>query len=130
MQQHLPVIDTSRASDPGTHTLQQDQVDAYAELSGDFNPLHLDLTEAQKGPFGELVVHGVVPAGLMVDRWAQQYAADPHESRTVDLGFLSPLRPNEPFSMTNDSNVGTFGLVCEAGSRRITTLVEVSDVSA
>jgi len=39
-------------------------VDAFAALSGDHNPLHLDAELAARTPFGRLIVHGGLTTGL------------------------------------------------------------------
>ena len=41
-------------------TITEADVVAFAGLSGDFNPLHVDATFAAQGPFGQRVVHGLL----------------------------------------------------------------------
>ena len=41
-----------------TATLAPEHVKTYADLSGDYNPLHFDQTFARETPFGALVVQG------------------------------------------------------------------------
>jgi acyl dehydratase len=45
------------------------EIQAFAALSGDYNPLHLDDEYAARGPFGRRIAHGllglVVASGLM-----------------------------------------------------------------
>lgn len=43
-----------------THIVDQQAIDAYAGLSGDFNPLHVDPQYAAAGPFGSIVAHGPI----------------------------------------------------------------------
>lgn len=45
----------------------QGQVEQFAELTGDNNPLHLDPEYAAKTPFGKPIVHGVL-AGSVFSR--------------------------------------------------------------
>lgn len=46
-------------------TITAANVDAFAELSGDNNPLHVDEAYAQKTVFGKRVVHGMLLGGLV-----------------------------------------------------------------
>ncbi len=45
-------------------TLTREDVAAFAELSGDRNPLHLDEEYAARGPFGRPVAHGLLGLAL------------------------------------------------------------------
>lgn len=42
-----------------------EQVETYATLSGDYNPLHFDADFAAQTPFGRLVVQGGLTTGLL-----------------------------------------------------------------
>ena len=46
-------------------TLTPDHVRAYAEMTGDYNPLHFDEGFAAGTPFGRLVVQGGLTTGLL-----------------------------------------------------------------
>lgn len=46
------------------HTFRWEDVQAYARLTGDLNPLHVDSAAAARGRFGRPVVHGLFTAGL------------------------------------------------------------------
>ncbi len=46
-------------------TLTQKHVEKFAELSGDYNPLHFDEDFAAKTKFGKLVVQGGLTTGLL-----------------------------------------------------------------
>lgn len=49
---------------PGRTVTEADVV-AFAGLSGDFNPLHVDHAWAAKGPFGRPVAHGLLGLALV-----------------------------------------------------------------
>lgn len=55
-----------------SRTITDEDIAAFAELSGDRNPLHLDDDFARAGPFGARVAHGVltiaIATGLMFER--------------------------------------------------------------
>jgi acyl dehydratase len=46
-------------------TLTEDHVRKYAEISGDYNPLHFDAAFAARTKFGRLVVQGGLTTGLL-----------------------------------------------------------------
>ena len=43
-----------------TDTVTQDAIDVYAELSTDFNPLHVDPQAAAASEFGGIIAHGPI----------------------------------------------------------------------
>ncbi|HET7685445.1 MAG TPA: MaoC family dehydratase [Candidatus Limnocylindria bacterium] len=47
-----------------TRTFTEREVEAFAQISGDRNPLHFDPAFAARTSFGRLVVHGALTAGL------------------------------------------------------------------
>jgi len=46
-------------------TLTADQVRTYAEMTGDYNPLHFDADFTSRTKFGKLVVQGGLTTGLL-----------------------------------------------------------------
>lgn len=46
-------------------TITEADVVLYAGVTGDFNPAHVDQTEAEQGPFGGRIAHGMLSAGLI-----------------------------------------------------------------
>ena len=48
-----------------TLTLTEDHVKKYAEITGDYNPLHFDKDFVGKTKFGKLVVQGGLTTGLV-----------------------------------------------------------------
>ena len=48
-----------------TKTITETDVYLYAGISGDFNPAHVNQTEAEKGMFGKRIAHGMLSAGLI-----------------------------------------------------------------
>jgi hypothetical protein len=46
-------------------TISMDQIEQFASLSGDFNPVHLDEEFARKTRFGRRIAHGMWAAALI-----------------------------------------------------------------
>ncbi|GMU67116.1 MAG: hypothetical protein AMXMBFR36_33900 [Acidobacteriota bacterium] len=81
----------------GERTIGDAEIDAFAELSGDRNPLHLDEIRARAGPFGGRVAHGVlglaVATGLLA---ASGHTRDTLVALTgIEWRFVAPIRPGE-----------------------------------
>ena len=71
----------------------EDDIAAYAVLTGDENPLHLDPDYAAEGLFGGVVAHGMFGAGVV----SAALAALPGDIvyLSQDLSFEAPVRPGD-----------------------------------
>ncbi|BCP14075.1 MaoC family dehydratase [Mycobacterium paraintracellulare] len=47
------------------HTVNQDQIDAFAAATGDHQWIHVDPARAAEGPFGATVAHGLLTLSLL-----------------------------------------------------------------
>ena len=47
------------------HTIDQDQIDAFAAATGDHQWIHIDPVKAADGPFGTTVAHGFLTLSLV-----------------------------------------------------------------
>jgi 3-hydroxybutyryl-CoA dehydratase len=48
-----------------TRKMTAAEIDAFARLSGDLNPLHMDQEFAAHSPFGQRVAHGILTAAVV-----------------------------------------------------------------
>jgi acyl dehydratase/NAD(P)-dependent dehydrogenase (short-subunit alcohol dehydrogenase family) len=63
---------------------------AFAELSGDFNPLHTDPVAARRTPFGECVTHGVFVLMWALESLQAQSGSKRHWAK-ISAKFLRPV---------------------------------------
>ena len=47
------------------HTITEDDIQRFAEVSGDYNPLHMDEEFASKTVFGQRIAHGALTASYI-----------------------------------------------------------------
>ena len=79
----------------------EDQI-TFAELSGDWNPLHMDLVYARRCLGGQAVVHGIHATFWALDSWLESYRK-PISIRTLTVSFLRsiPLNTSVTCSIIN-----------------------------
>lgn len=79
--------------------VSQDQVNSFAELSGDTQWIHVDPERASQSPFGSPLVHGILVLGMVAGSWSEMIeitGADAQLNYGSDrLRFISPLRPGQ-----------------------------------
>jgi len=71
----------------------------FAELSGDFNPLHIDPHRARRTPFGTTVVHGAHVLLSAFEALARQGRLGGMEPEGLTVAFSGPVRTGIPFSL-------------------------------
>ena len=74
-----------------TRTVTEELVRAFAEISGDFNPLHLDEAFASNTRFGQRIAHGMLSGAFISAVLGYEF----HERKIVYLGqtlkFTAPV---------------------------------------
>lgn len=98
-----------------TKTISEGDVYAFAGITGDFNPLHVDAEFARKSRFGERVAHGVLAAGLISAVLGMQLPGPGGVYLSQSLKFLKPVR-------LGDTITATAEVVSYRSDKRILTL--------
>ncbi len=71
-------------------TISSEDVALFAQITGDFNPVHLDEAAAAKSLFGGRIAHGMLTAGLISATLAVKLPGSVYLSQT--LRFAAPVR--------------------------------------
>ena len=58
------------------HTVTQDQIDLFAEATGDHQWIHVDPQRAASGPYGTTIAHGYLTLSLLAPLMKQTYRID------------------------------------------------------
>jgi 3-hydroxybutyryl-CoA dehydratase len=63
----MPSFESVRVGDQArlSRSISEQDVEAFARLTGDFNPLHMDAAYAEKTAFGGRVAHGMLTASFL-----------------------------------------------------------------
>lgn len=106
----------------------QPMIDAYAEASGDFNPIHVDPDYARSGPFGRTIAHGMLTlafAAQMLNQWSDG-AFD--ASGEIDITFVGPVFAGDTIELSgvieeiverDGRTAARCAISCRAGERQI-----------
>lgn len=85
--------------------ITQALIDEYAQLSGDFNPIHVDAAAAALGPFGGTIAHGCIPLEPMFHSVFKWMGSDTLPEQTaLRLRYRAPSRPGD--TITARARVG------------------------
>ncbi len=79
---------------PLARTVTQEQIDAYAQASGDHNPIHVDPEFARSVGLHGTIAHGLLDMAILTEavaRWAGGFA----NVASVGCRFSKPLLPGE-----------------------------------
>ena len=71
--------------------IKQDQINKYAEASGDDNPIHLDEDFAQKSNFGGIVAHGMLILAQISELLTSIFGINWVNNGQLDVRFRRPV---------------------------------------
>jgi 3-hydroxybutyryl-CoA dehydratase len=93
MQISNVTFDEIAIGDTATYTrlITNQEVEAFAAISGDHNPLHLDPDYAATTPFGECIAHGMLTGALISAAIAMQLPGPGSVYLNQSLQFRAPV---------------------------------------
>jgi 3-hydroxybutyryl-CoA dehydratase len=83
----------SRAVRPVVRTLSQPRINAYADASGDHNPIHVDEAYARTTPFRGTIAHGMLVLALIGEMMYAAFGDAWCTSGRLKVRFRAPARP-------------------------------------
>src|SRR6185369_855372 len=78
-----------------TKKLEQSDVDAFARVTGDHNPVHVDEEFAKTTPFGKRIAHGMLTASLISAVLANKLPGEGSVYLGQTLQFVAPVFPGD-----------------------------------
>jgi 3-hydroxybutyryl-CoA dehydratase len=76
-------------------TIGNKEIEMFAELSTDHNPVHMDEEYAQETIFQGRIAHGMLTAGLISAVIGEQLPGHGTVYLKQDLRFMAPVRPGD-----------------------------------
>ena len=107
--------------EPLARTVSQRQIAAYAEASGDSNPIHLDPGMARSVGLPGTIAHGMLEMAILAEA-VSRWAGGQERLRELHCRFSKPLFPGETITCT--------GRVVAVGDPPGTATLELEAVSS
>lgn len=73
-------------------TVDMPAILAYAEITGDFNPIHVDPEFAARTPLGGVIAHGTMSSNLILQALASTHGRDAIRDCLLDIRLARPVR--------------------------------------
>jgi 3-hydroxybutyryl-CoA dehydratase len=83
---------------------------AYAQLTDDFNPIHLDPQFAAATPMGGIIAHGTMSICLLWQMLYRSLGGSAFEALELDVRFVNPVREGEILTAGGTANAASPGL--------------------
>lgn len=83
-------------------SVTKERISAYAEASGDNNPLHLDPEYAKTTQFGGVIAHGMLSMAFICELMALNFPSTWHAGGKMKLRFKAPVFPGETVNVTGE----------------------------
>jgi len=102
MQISNVTFDEIAIGDTATYTrlITNQEVEAFAAVSGDHNPLHLDPEYAATTPFGECIAHGMLTGALISAAIAMQLPGPGSVYLSQNIQFRAPVFLGDTLTVT------------------------------
>jgi len=78
-----------------TKTIEQSDIDAFAQVTGDHNPVHVDKEFAKTTRFGRRIAHGMLTASLISAVLANKLPGEGSVYLGQTLQFVAPVFPGD-----------------------------------
>jgi len=78
-----------------TKTIEQADVQSFADVTGDHNPIHVDEAFAQTTRFGRRIAHGMLTASLIASVLANKLPGEGSVYLGQTLQFVAPVFPGD-----------------------------------
>ncbi len=76
-------------------TISLEQIRRYSQVSGDFNPVHLDPDFAASSSFGRIVAHGMMTLAFLSEMLTARFGVHWLSSGSLKVRFKRPAYPGD-----------------------------------
>jgi acyl dehydratase len=122
--QSLPALVGKPLGYSGWIEVTQDRINAFAEVSGDHQWIHVDVERAKHGPFGKTVAHGLLTLSMISLMTQGLFRFDGFQMG-VNYGY-DKIRFPTPVPVDSRVRVGAQVLSFEPAGAMVQTIIELT----
>jgi 3-hydroxybutyryl-CoA dehydratase len=89
-----------------TRHVDFDTIMAYAAVTNDYNPIHVDKAFAAKSPMGGIIAHGTMSVALIWQALRNTLGADALNRVHLEIRFVQPVRIDDDVTGGGERQVG------------------------
>jgi 3-hydroxybutyryl-CoA dehydratase len=106
---------------PVVREITQMRIHAYADASGDHNPIHIDEDFARTTPLGGTIAHGMLVLALISEMMQSTFGKAWTETGTLKVRFKAPTRPGDTVTasatfLRASGGIAEYAVQCETPS--------------
>jgi 3-hydroxybutyryl-CoA dehydratase len=96
-------------------SITQQDIESYAEVSGDYNPIHLDEEIAKSHGFSGRIAHGILIMGKVWSKVSSSMLAPTDFPGKYELDFYSPIHAGDVIVLRVEHDVNRLQIegICE-----------------
>lgn len=97
-------------------TIDRPAIRLYAEITDDFNPIHVDPDFAATTPMRGIIAHGMLSLNLIWQSLRATYGPGAAQGARLEVRFVRPVRENDTVSAggrIKDAGAGLYDVVVE-----------------
>ena len=100
----LTEIQEGKALNSVVKHITQDNINLYAEASGDFNPIHIDESFATRTPLGGTIAHGMLSLAYVSEMMTSAFGKNWLSEGKLRAKFKEPARPGDTLTIDGKIN--------------------------
>jgi 3-hydroxybutyryl-CoA dehydratase len=93
-------IQEGKTLNPVVKHITQENINLYAEASGDFNPIHVDESFAAKTPFGGTIAHGMLNLAYVSEMMTSAFGQKWLSGGKLRAKFKEAARPGDTVTIS------------------------------
>ena len=113
--------------------VQHDTIRSFAEMSGDFNPIHIDIDAAKRSGMSTVIAHGSIALNLLWESIERSFGSASMPNFELDVRFRAPIYLDESVesggSRIENTNKYDVWILNQKGERVIDGTLRVTNLS-